>query len=65
MSPPMRITFSYGQVSHEVVGPSAVPVFLPIGRVDDIAGVECDDVFAPHQDQTPTFGYIQSLAAVM
>ena len=39
-----------GQVRHEVIGAGAVPVFLAVGCVDDIAGIEFDRLLAAHLD---------------
>jgi hypothetical protein len=63
--PPMGYALGEGQVRHEVMGRRAVPVFLAVGREDDIAGIKCDDVLPAHLDQAMGFGDVQSLPAIM
>jgi hypothetical protein len=48
-----------------MVGPGAVPVFFAVGCVDDIAGVELDELLPAGLDQAATLGDIEGLAALV
>jgi MmyB-like transcription regulator ligand binding domain len=52
-----------GQVGHEVIGPGAVPVLFAVGREDDIARAEFDDLVSARLDQA--FGDVQGLPSVV
>ena len=47
---PVRGALGDGQVGHEVIGSGAVPVLFAVGREDDIAWAEFDDLLSAGLD---------------
>src|SRR5664280_247422 len=58
-------TLRDGDVSHEVVVVSSVPVLFAVRRVVDVAWVNLHDVLAARLHETDTFDDIESLTPVM
>lgn len=58
---PVRRAFGDGQMAHEVVGPGTVPVFLAVGREDDVARIELDDLLPAGLDQAASFRDVEGL----
>ena len=52
-------------MGHEVFGCGAVPVFFAVGREDDIAGVEFDDLLSADLHEAAAFGDVEGLPAVV
>jgi hypothetical protein len=62
---PVRVSLGDRQVGHVVIRGGAVPVFLAVGSVDDVARAELDRVLAADLDKAPAFGDMQGLAPVV
>jgi hypothetical protein len=52
-------------MGHEVIRRGAMPVLFPVGREDDISGVEFDDLLPAYLHEAAAFGDVQRLPALV
>lgn len=63
MRSPVGRALGDGEAGHEVIRSGAVPVLLAVGREDDIAGVEFDNLLPARLHEAAAFGDVQGLPA--